>query len=203
VTKTFPTFLPSALFILTLLPASGGCALFGFKQAADQRKAYEAQLQQQQVAVAEAQKESERQIAIARARTEYLQEELDAQVYGVECPTLSADIEKVVVKMGRSLGPTDGGLLVTEWSHVQARYEADYWAYQIRQTQAASRSRYVVELEPTAEGAGCRVEATFQYADDNGREASDRALDFEARVLQEVDPGKYADVEAKYESIGG
>jgi uncharacterized protein YciU (UPF0263 family) len=45
------------------------------------------------------------------------------------------------------------------------------------------------------------VKASFQYSDDNGTEMSDRALDLEARVLQQVEPDHYAEIEAAFKAI--
>jgi hypothetical protein len=59
----------------------------------------------------------------------------------------------------------------------------------------------VAELVPAADGAACKVKATFQYANENGAEASDRALDLEARVLEQVEPERYAKIEAEFEAI--
>ncbi len=201
--KRRPHLLIAALGLTILGPASTGCGILAIKQSVDTRKEYERQAAEAQVAAKKAQEDAQRQIAIAQERTKYLQETLDEHVYDVACDQLQPDVEKVVIKMGRTMmGPAEGGMLVTDWSHVQAQYEADYWAYTVRQTRAASKSRYLVELEPSTEGESCKVQATFQYADDNGHQSSDRALDFEARLLQEVDPDKYAQIEAKYESIG-
>ena len=200
--KSRPHLLVAALGLTILGPTSTGCGILAIKQSVDARKEYERQAADAQVAAKKAQDDAQRQIAIAQERTKYLQEKMDEQVYDTVCDELRPDVEKVVIKMGRSMGPAEGGMLVTDWSHVQAKYEADYWAYTVRQTRAASKSRYLIELEPSTEGESCKVEATFQYADDNGHQSSDRALDFEARLLQEVDPDKYAQIEAKYESIG-
>lgn len=200
--KSRPNLIIAALGLTILAPTGTGCGILAIKQSVDARKQYEQQAAEAQVAAKKAQEDAQRQIAIAQERTAYLAKKMDEQVYDVACAELEADVEKVVIKMGRNMGPAEGGMLVTDWSHVQAKYEADYWAYTVRQTQAASKSRYLVELEPSTEGESCKVEATFQYADDNGRQSSDRALDFEARLLQEVDPDKYAQIEARYESIG-
>ena len=185
-----------AAVLVASLPFNGGCALFAVNKMQAQQQEAMADAQRR---ADEAQREANRQIAIAEARTEFLEEELDAQVYESDCDTLSGSVEKVVIKMGRSLMPPQAGMLVTDWSHVSAAYETDYWAYTVRKTRAASKSRYVVELENEAQG--CKVNAVFQYSDDAGRESSDRALDFEARVLEEVDPNKYAGIKDEYEAI--
>lgn len=190
----------SIAIVLALAPALPGCALFAIKQQRDQQAAYEEQVKQQQAQAAAQMKEAERQQKIAEARSTYLQQELDAQQYAVACEALAAEVEKVIVKMGRSVTDHQSGMLVTDWSYVQAKYEETY-DYRIRQTRAASKSRYVAELVPASDGAACKVKASFQYADDNGTEMSDRALDLEARVLQQVEPEKYAEIEAEFKAI--
>ena len=190
----------SIALVLALAPALPGCALFGIKQQRDAQAAQEEQMKQYQAQAANAQKENERQIKIAEERTAYLEKELDAQQYAVACEALAAEVEKVIVKMGRSVLDHGSGMLVTDWSYVQAKYEETY-DYRIRQTRAASKSRYVAELVPAGEGGACKVKASFQYSDDNGTEMSDRALDLEARVLQQVEPDHYAEIEAEFKAI--
>jgi UTP:GlnB (protein PII) uridylyltransferase len=194
------TFAKPVALVLVLAPLLPACALFGIKQQRDQQAAYEEQVKQQQAQAAVQMKEAERQVKIAEARTAYLEQELDAQQYSIDCAALSAEIEKVIVKMGRSVHEHGAELIVTDWSHVQARYEETY-DYRIRQTRAASKSRYVAELVPASDGTACKVKATFQYSDENGAEASDRALDLEARVLEQVEPERYAKIEAEFKAI--
>jgi hypothetical protein len=43
--------------------------------------------------------------------------------------------------------------------------------------------------------------AADQYADENGTEASDRGLDLEARVLEQVEPDRYTQIEAEFKAI--
>jgi hypothetical protein len=192
--------LASAVLILALAPLLPGCALFAIKQQQDQQAAYEKQMKDAQAQAAVATKEAERQVKIAEARTAYLEQELDAQQYALACTALSTEVERVIVKMGRSVVEQSEGMLVTDWSHVQAQYEATY-DYRIRQTRAASKSRYVAELVPQSDGAACKVKGVFQYSDQNGTEASDRALDLEARVLEQVEPERYAKIEAEFKAI--
>jgi hypothetical protein len=194
------TIAKSVALVVALGPLLPGCALFGIHQQREQQAAMEEQVKQQQAQAAVQMKEAERQVKIAEARTAYLEKELDTQQYAIDCAALGAEVQKVIVKMGRSVQEQSPELLVTDWSHVTAKYEATY-DYRIRQTRKASRSRYVAELLPASDGSGCKVKASYQYADENGTEASDRALDLEARVLEQVEPDRYAEIEAEFKAI--
>ncbi|MEM6995969.1 MAG: hypothetical protein AAF721_36010 [Myxococcota bacterium] len=185
---------------IAIAPAMSGCALFGIQQQRDAQAAYEKQVADSQAAMEKAQRENERQLAIAQARTELLEETLDAKQYDVQCDALVSDVEKVVIKIGRSVTDRQGELMITDWSHQSARYEAN-WYYEVRKTRAASKNRYVIELKDLDAEDGCKVEATFQYANDDGAQSADRALDFEARVMQELDPEGYAKLEAEYTAM--
>lgn len=190
----------SLISLLLVFPLLGGCALFGINANNDEARAKHEKMMadlkaQSDKAIADA----ERQQKIAEARRVYLEKELSAQEYKAACATLVGDVEKVVIKMGRSVQEKKGELIVTDWSYVQPRYDST-WDYRILQTRVASKNRYVLELESSSATA-CKVRATYQYVDENGGELTDRALDFETRFLEQVDPTRYAEVEAQSKAI--
>jgi hypothetical protein len=192
------SFQTSLIAAAALALSGSGCAVIGIANALEQHRQHEALVAKAQADAAAAQREGARQVKIAEARTQYLQSQLDAQVYRGSCGQLAAAVQKVVIKLGTSIVEQTPELVVTAWSYVSAEY-AQTSDYRIRKTRKSSQSRYVVDLKPVS--GGCRVSAEFQYRDEAGVTGSERALDLESRVMREVEPARYAEVEKHYLDI--
>lgn len=202
--KTSMTMLiaATALFATSTL---SGCGVLAIKKQFEAQEQLQKDMANQQSEakrrILANQREVERQNKITAARQAYLQQTLNGHDFAMKCGELREKVDNAVIKRGSTVASESKPLFViTEWNHVSADY-AQRSDYSVQKTRKASKSRYAIELKEKG-AARCDVEASYQYIAEDGNQMNDRALDFEAQLLKELEPQKYAQVEAEFIAIG-